>query len=102
MLAKIGHCLAVTKLGLKGFSPLALDFMFGRTNNLSRVVGGTLNDEAPATSLHWLRLRDHFDVSSKRRFVVAHIRLFACLGAPAYHVAVGEVPWNSKLLGVMD
>jgi hypothetical protein len=102
MLAKIGHCLAATQFALDNFSPLTLDFIFGRANNLSYVVGGSLEDEAPASSVHWLRLRDHYDLTSGRRFVVAHIRLFACLGAPTYHVAVGEVPWESKLPGMTN
>lgn len=100
LLAKIGHGLAVAQFGAHKFSPLALDFMFGRTENLSRVVGGTFVDEPPITSVHWLRLRDHYHLPSKRRFLVAHIRLFACIGAPTYHVAVGEIPWAAHLPGM--
>lgn len=102
MLAKIGHCLAATQFGLDEFTPLTLDFIFGRTKNLSHIVGGSFEDEMAASAVHWLRLRDHYDLTRERRFVVAHIRLFACLGAPSYHVAVGEVPWDSKLPGMTN
>jgi hypothetical protein len=102
MLAKIGHSLAVAELGLGSFRPLTLDFIFGRANNLSRVVGGSEDEEPSADSLHWLRLRDHFHVEKGglvQRFVVAQIRLFACWGTPTYHVAVGEMPLSARLIG---
>jgi hypothetical protein len=99
MLAKIGHSFAKAEMGAKTFAPIALDFMFGRTKNLSYIVGGSADIDAPSSSLHWLRLRDHFDYSTKRRFLVSHIRLFACLGAPTYHVVVGETAWDSPTLG---
>jgi hypothetical protein len=96
LLTKIGHCLATIELGIGGFRPLALDFMLYRHNNLSFVVGGNPEDE-PCNDLHWLRLKGHVLLPARRFFAVADIRLFANLGAPTYHVAVGEVPSNCKL-----
>lgn len=99
LLAKIAHCWTVAELGLNSFTPLALDFIFGRTNNLSRVVGGILDVEPPTSSLHWLQLRSQLDIPSLRHFIVVHIRLFGCCGAPTYHVVVGEVPWAYSPIG---
>lgn len=98
MLAKIGHSFAVAELGISSFRPLVLDFLFGRSDKLSSLVGGSFDEPVLATALHWLRLRDHVDFASRRHFIVANIRLFACLGAPTYHVVVGEMPWGSALL----
>ena len=92
MLVKIAHSFAVAELGINSFCPLALDFMFSRTNNLSRFVGGSANIEKPEQTLHSLRLQKYESKISKRQFVVVSIRLFACLGAPTYHVAIGEIP----------
>jgi hypothetical protein len=99
MLAKIAHSFAVAELGVSAFTPLGIDFMSGRANNLSRFVGGHLTDEPRSTSLHFLRLRSHLNMSLRQHFVVAHIRLFGCLGAPNYHVVAGEMPWDARPIG---
>lgn len=98
LIAKIGHGLASATLAPTDFRPIALDFILGKSDDLHAIVGG-MDDIAPSEDvLHWVRLRDHFCVPSKRRFVVGYVRLFACFGTPTYVAAVGERAWDAPLL----
>jgi hypothetical protein len=101
LVAKIGHGLASAALGPNDFKPLATDLILGRSDDLTRIVGGLREVAPPTDTLHWLRLRDHLCLPARKRYVVAHVRLFACFGAPTYLVAVGERDWNAPALSML-
>lgn len=98
MLAKIGHAFAVADQGLDKFTPLLSDMIVGNYDTPNYLVGGNGHTETPATSMvHQLHLEvgwvDGVDYSSigptDIQFLIVHIRLFAFLGSPQYHVVVG-------------
>jgi hypothetical protein len=92
MLAKIGHSFAVANLGLHAFSPLALDVILCRTDNISYVVGGSWDLEPPVPGAdHLVSLEYRVEPLIRRSLVVAHIRLFANIQTPSYHVVVGRI-----------
>jgi hypothetical protein len=92
MLAKIGHSYAFAKCGIDTFKPMLLDFILGRTENASYLVGGDGSGPPPDQphSLH-----DIFPVAcrvepSGAEYLLIAIRLFAFIGMPRYHVVVGK------------
>lgn len=99
LVAKIGHCLMSATLKPDQVRPLALEFIMGKSDDLASIAGGLSEIATVEASLHWTRLRDHFCVPTRKRYVVAHVRLFACFGAPTYLAAVGERDWDAPLLG---
>jgi hypothetical protein len=89
MMAKIAHSFVVGEVGLAAFRPLVTDLILGKSENLGLYVGSSMNDPPPAdTDLHTVRWTGHTVLG--RHYVVVYIRLFADLGAPIYHVVVGE------------
>lgn len=95
LLAKIAHGFAVAELGLDGFSPMLPEFIlrtFGQKENWPNcyhVVGGDPRDYAADNALHVLGLG--MISANGIIYLVVAIRLFANLGAPVFHVVVGEV-----------
>lgn len=94
-LAKIGHAYASAEVLRENFDPILIDYIEQNTRNLDnedfryQFWGGDASDLPPTPFLHELGLgltRRLSDV-----FLVARIRLFAYLGAPAYFVVVGTV-----------
>jgi hypothetical protein len=88
MLAKIAHSFAVAEMGLGSFKPLLPDLILGKTMTPTYWVGGQLDIPPPGVT-------DRIDLdydwnANGKTFTVAHIRLFAQLGAPLYHVVIGE------------
>ena len=103
MLAKIGHAYAVAQLS--EFQPGALetlklflpDLIIRGTKKTPRhLVGGNMGLAPPTQDLNEVRLWS--GCTSKDEYVIATIRLFACLGAPDYHVVVGKRPLTAKML----
>ncbi len=96
MLAKIAHSYAVAEIGPSSFNPFLLDFMkhgsrdpFFLVGGEYRINGDKVETHPPSEARHVLRL-------SHSRFanadiLLAHVRLFADLGAPQYHVVVGQL-----------
>lgn len=99
LVAKIAHGYATARLGFGSFKPLALELILGQTMNWPAIVGGNRTvPPAEKESVHALRLDPYFDETRRKQFIVATVRLFAGYGAPIYAVAVGELPYESRLL----
>jgi hypothetical protein len=100
MLCKIGHSVAAAEVLTENFDPLALGFLLaslGKTEHDDRrdyFVGGNSYPEPPTPYLHELGLGLY--EAHDRTFLIARIRLFAFLGAPAYFVTVGTVPASKR------
>lgn len=86
MLAKIAHAFAVAQYGLDGFEPLLPSIILGNATNTFYYVGGVTETEPrDIESLHTLESR------KTQRFVLAYVRLFEIMGAPAYDIVVGRL-----------
>jgi hypothetical protein len=90
MLAKIGHAYAVAQRGLNSFKPYLLDVIAGRSDDLGNWVGGGLDDPAEAASNQQHEVQLGPAHRHGRKHLAVTVRLFACYGAPRYHVIVGE------------
>ena len=87
-LAKIAHSYATAQLGLDGFFPFLTDAIKTRNlNNRADFIGGGKGDEPPSEQLHEVDFDENVAVNSN--VIAVRIRLFAVLGTPTYHVAVG-------------
>jgi hypothetical protein len=100
MLAKIAHSYAVAKYGSGAFDPLLLDFISGRTENASYLIGG--DDSAMVQSQPSL-MHDVYPIHCRtepkhEEYLLVAIRLFAFLEMPRYLVAVGK---NFKKNGLL-
>lgn len=89
MVAKIAHAYAVAELGIDSFNPLALDVVLNQTEDVGYTVGGTLDDVPPVEGgAHLLEIS--YDGIVPNVFIIVGVRLFSSLGAPVYHVVVGN------------
>jgi hypothetical protein len=98
MLAKIAHSYAVAELGLAELEKYNLPLrklILEKAASTGHYVGGQPTKDPPAEPglLHKLQI-ERGDLHGIQ-FVLVHIRLFAHLGAPQYHVVVGERPLNA-------
>jgi hypothetical protein len=97
MLAKIAHGIAVSVYGPDGFVPLLPDLILGKSNAVPHLIGTEYTDPRTAQldlepvpdKLHVLNIAEYL-VNERENFIIASIRLFAYLGAPAYSVVVGR------------
>lgn len=93
MLAKVAHSYAVAKEGIDGFTPLLRDLIRGRDDDYGLLIG-ILDRKTPQErgTLHavylWIA---HVSGAVEKRYLVAEIHLFTNLGAPHYHIVVGEL-----------
>jgi hypothetical protein len=97
MLAKIAHAHAVAVCGLGSFEPLLLNMILNRPFGWGHFVGSRLGEDILAEPfLHLVHLESR--TVGTDMYLVAFIRLFAPLGAPRYHVAVGRLTPDSPAL----
>jgi len=91
-LAKIAHSYVMAYWGKFEFEKLALDLILGRSNNLSYVVGGSLeiSPSIPGAG-HLLDISVSTDFGMNVLLIIVNIRLFASSDTPNYHVVVGRV-----------
>jgi hypothetical protein len=91
MLAKIGHGFAVAQWGLEGFKPLVPDVILRRSHRWFRYVGGRMTGTLlqPGERAHNVLRSGWWPTLGGMRLVV-EVQLFANLGAPVYHVVVGD------------
>lgn len=86
MLAKISHAFAVAQYGLDAFEPLLPSIILGKATNTFHYVGGVTETEPrDIECLHTLDLRE------SQGYVLAYVRLFEALGAPAYVIVAGRL-----------
>jgi HNH endonuclease len=90
MLAKIGHCHAMTALDIGDFTPICLPYILGKRSNISYVVGGVPTNEPLQPELGY-SLKAVQASSADRTLIVVEVRLLANNHTPTYHVVVGEV-----------
>jgi len=90
MLAKTAHAFAVARRGYGSFKPLLTNLIREKTNDYSNFIGANhLLTQPRADSRIRMKLMDH-KIDGKV-YIVANIQLFASLGAPIFHVVVGEI-----------
>jgi hypothetical protein len=99
MLAKIAHSYAFAKCGIDAFEPMLLDFILGRAENASYLVGG---DGSGPPQRQPTIMHDIYPVGcrvepSGAEYLLVAIRLFAFLDMPRYHVVVGKKLKNLSL-----
>lgn len=88
-LAKVAHAFTWAELGKAGFSPFLCDMIRTRdVSQRSKFIGGGAGNELPSTNLHEVGF--DCDVGIDADIIVVRVRLFAILGMPTYHVAVGR------------
>jgi hypothetical protein len=102
MLAKIGYCYGVAEHGLDTFQPLGLPLILGKTDVVSYVVGGSLDDPPPAPEGILHRLSLDFTTTIHGIFIVASIQLFANLGAPLYHAVVSKLQGEEHMRTLLE
>jgi hypothetical protein len=102
MLAKIAHAFAVAEQGFDKITPLLPEIIRGETDNFADLIGGDMLVPPAVDALHRLHLevgwKEGVDYTTRGlpgdiQFLVVHVRLFALLGTPQYHVVVGC--WNT-------
>lgn len=94
LLAKIGYGNILTVLNPDDFQPLALDYILGRKQNISYLVGST---EAMKGDVVGYRLRNMLTGYYDYMFIVVEIRLFANVFSPIYHAVSGVVQGASNV-----
>jgi HNH endonuclease len=99
LLAKIGYCNLLTILDPGDFRPICLPYILGERKNPSYVVGGAL--EIAESEAVGYRLDVVGFGSAERMMLVTEIRLFANAGTPTYHVVVGDVIGNEKVVAML-
>jgi hypothetical protein len=93
-LAKIAHSYAVAERGYqdlkRNYTMFLPDYLLGHKVGHCDVVGGQPLKDPPAERgvLHTLALEDC--VVQGKEYLIVHIRLFAMIGTPIYHVVFGE------------
>ena len=90
LLAKIGYGQVLTELDPGDFRPICLPYITGEKDNVSYVVGGTLEEQVPEPEIGYSLSTVAFG-SSHKLMLIALIRLYANTHSPAYHVVVGDV-----------
>lgn len=90
LIAKIGYGHILSLLDPGNFRPICLPYILGSKQNISYVVGGTLDDQTPEPE-HGYSLSTRVFGRSDRIMLLALIRLYANTASPAYHVVVGDV-----------
>ena len=87
-LAKVAHSFAAAELGLDGFTPFLRNVIINKDlTNRADFIGGGGGNEPPSENLHEI---DFDTVAGVNPNVIAvRVRLFAILGTPTYHLAVG-------------
>ncbi len=89
MLAKIAHSYAIAKHGFGSFEPLLNRVILGQPSGFNHFIGSAPEVEPAEPFLHTIGL-ERRQIRSET-YLIAHIRLFACLGAPRYHAVVGRI-----------
>lgn len=91
MLAKIAHGRAVSEYGIKGFKPLCLDIILGKSEDYFDTVGGSFEIKPAIIGCdHILDISLNFE-SSTLALLIVNIRLFSQISSPEYTVVVGEI-----------
>lgn len=90
-IAKIAHCTAVAAYGLDGFVPFLPKLILGEDDRFDHFVGCVETPADREDTTHWSKLHT-YDHPTEGRTIVGRVRLFANLGAPVYHSAVGRLP----------
>lgn len=99
MLAKIGHCEAIARIG-PDLDSLLCNVIRGMGQNCSHFVGSFADTAAAQDDgvSHWIQL-EAVDFQG-RKLLVASIRLFAIAAGPMYQVVIGQFPsdrsWPDK------
>lgn len=88
-LAKVAHSFASAELGIDAFEPFLCDMIRNRDlSNRALFIGGGEGNELPSAELHEVGFDDSIGVDPN--IIVVRVRLFAILGTPTYHIAVGR------------
>ncbi len=90
MIAKIAHAQIVARFGLDAFKPLLLELILEGSDTPNHWVGSPQTQ--PPAERHLHRITWNAVNAQGTKYIVANVRLFAQLGAPVYHVVVGERP----------
>lgn len=90
LLAKIGYGQVLTELDPGDFRPICLPYITGKKENVSYVVGGTLEEQVPEPENGYSLSTVGFG-NPHKLMLIALIRLYANTCSPAYHVVVGDV-----------
>ena len=101
LLAKIGYGHVLTQLDPGDFHPICVPYILGHRANVSYVVGGTFEDQAPEPDNGYSLGTAGFG-SVERIMLVALVRLMANTCAPAYHVVVGDVVGSDRVERIMQ
>lgn len=100
LLAKIGYGHILTQIDPTDFNPICVPYILGQKTNVSYVVGGTFDEQAPVPDTGYLLETAGFG-NADRILLVALVRLLANTHSPAYHVVVGEVVGADRVERVM-
>lgn len=96
LIAKVGYGHILTQIEPEDFKPICLPYILGQRRNVSYVVGGTFDKQAPEADNGYVLETAGFG-STERLMLVALVRLLANTWSPAYHVVVGEVVGSQRV-----
>jgi len=100
LLAKIGYGQVLTQLDPWEFRQICVPYILGQKSNVSHIVGGTHDDQAPEPDNGYSLGTTGFGTTEKI-ILVALVRLLANTHAPAYHVVVGDVTGADRVRNVL-
>lgn len=100
-MAKIAHASAFAAFDKYEFEPLLCDFILGRADSdCFSYFGRSAIEPIKDGSAHTVQLRCVTIPSG--RYIVASVRLFACLNSPAFDIVVGKLLSEEVALPVAD
>lgn len=89
-LAKIAYSYAAAEIGTASLFPMLVDFIKGRSDKMTYLIGGENTELPQATYGHRLELHEY--VIGGITYVIVLVHLFGCMGMPQYHIVVSQKP----------
>ena len=101
MLCKIAHAYAIAELGFGSFRPELTDFIRGKILHQAwHWIGSNTANPPPEQRLHDIKWS--VPTVAGRVYVMVSLRLFSFIGAPQYHIVVGELTRPVDQLPFLD
>jgi HNH endonuclease len=101
LLLKIGYGQILTQVDRHDFEPLCLPYILGQEQNVSWLVGSDENSHQPLDKIGY-SMRTSALLESDSMLLLAHLKLWANLEMPWYHMVIGRVLGEDKIADVIS